>query len=316
MAHDRLQDNVGARAEVGYPGVVLAYEGPVYRPPSEADSLILQATIGCSWNHCTYCAMYRHKVYRERPLSEVLREVETVAHGVASGELGEVRRVFVGDGDALNLPMDSWRGLLEGLRAAFPRLTRVSCYATARNLLEKSVEELTELREGGLRLLYIGPESGDDATLKAIAKGATFADHVEGARRARAAGLHQSLIFLLGAAGIERSLEHARAAGRLTTEMDPRYVSLLTLTVVPQTPLHTLTARGRFQLPQISGLLEEIRAFLLEARPTDAVFRSNHASNYLPLSGRLSRDRTRLLEAVDLALAGEVALRPEWMRGL
>lgn len=303
-------------AALRYSPPVLVYEGPVYRPPSEADSLILQATIGCSWNHCTYCAMYRHKAYRERPLAEVLREVDTVARAVAAGEREEVRRVFIADGDALNLPLDSWRGLLDGLRGAFPRLVRVSCYATARNLLDKSVEELTELRERGLRLLYIGPESGDDVTLKAIAKGASFADHVEGARRARAAGLQQSLIFLLGAGGVERSVEHARGAGRLTTEMDPRYVSLLTLTVVPSTPLHTLTARGRFELPTVSGLLEEIRGFLLEARPTDAVFRSNHVSNYLPLSGRLPRDRARLLEAVDAAQAGELALRPEWMRGL
>lgn len=298
------------------PAPLLTYEGPVYRPPSEADSLILQATVGCSWNHCTYCAMYRHKQYRERPLSEVLREVERVAEAVAAGELAEVRRVFVGDGDALNLPMATWRGLLGGLRAAFPRLTRLSCYATARNLLDKTVDELTELRELGLRLLYIGPESGDDATLRAIAKGASFADHVEGARRAREAGLQQSLIFLLGAAGVERSLEHARGAGRLTTEMDPRYVSLLTLTIVPNTPLQTLSARGRFRLPTVSGFLEEIRAFLLEARPTDAVFRSNHASNHLPLSGRLPRDRQQLLEAVEMAATGELSLRPEWMRGL
>lgn len=295
---------------------MLVYEGPVYRPPSEADSLILQATVGCSWNHCTYCAMYRHKQYRERPLAEVLADIDAVAQAVARGEHPEVRRVFVADGDALNMPMGTWRGLLDGLRRAFPRLSRVSTYATARNLLDKSASELTELRERGLRLLYIGPESGDDKTLKALAKGASFADHVEGARRAHEAGLHQSLIFLLGAGGAERSLEHARAAGRLTTEMDPRYVSLLTLTIVPHTPLATLTKQRRFQLPPVTGLLEEIRAFLLEAQPTGAVFRSNHASNYLPLSGRLPRDRKQLLEAIDLALAGEIALRPEWMRGL
>lgn len=295
---------------------MLVYEGPVYRPPSEADSLILQATIGCSWNRCTYCAMYRHKQYRERPLQDVISEIERVAEAVNRSEIREVRRVFVGDGDALNLPMESWRRLLGALNTAFPRLTRVSCYATARNLLDKTSVELGELRERGLKLLYIGPESGDDATLKAIAKGASFADHVEGARRAREAGLQQSLIFLLGAAGSGRSLEHARAAGRLTTEMDPRYVSLLTLTVVPNTPLHTLTARGRFQVPPVTELLEEIRAFLLAANPKSAVFRSNHASNYLPLSGRLPRDRQLLLEALELAAAGDIPLRPEWMRGL
>jgi radical SAM superfamily enzyme YgiQ (UPF0313 family) len=295
---------------------VLAYEGPVYRPPSEADSLILQASIGCSWNHCTYCAMYRHKRYRERPTDELLAEMALVARAVLHGHLPEVRRVFVADGDALNLPMDSWRSLLDGLAEHFPRLSRISCYATARNLLDKTTEELAELRARGLRLLYIGPESGDDLTLKAIAKGASHDDHVEAARRAREAGLDQSLIFLLGAAGTERGLEHARSSGLLTTRMDPRYVSLLTVTVVQDTPLWKLARQGKYQVPAVPQLLEEIRAFLLEANPSNAVFRSNHASNYLPLSGRLPRDRTQLLQAINRALAGEISLRPEWARGL
>lgn len=295
---------------------MLSYEGPVYRPPSEADSLILQATIGCSWNHCTYCAMYRHKQFRVRPTKELLAEIRQVEAGVAAGIHEEVRRVFVGDGDALAMPMEEWRALLAEIGRAFPRVTRVSCYATARNLLEKSQDDLNELRAAGLKMLYIGPESGDDATLKAIAKGATFAEHAEAARRANAADITQSLIFLLGAAGRDGSLKHAAAAGRLTTAMDPRYVSLLTVTVVPNTPLATLSERGKFQVPTVPGLLEEIRAFLLEAKPTNAVFRSNHASNYLPLSGRLPRDSKRLLESVDAALAGEIAVRPEWARGL
>lgn len=295
---------------------MLKYEGPVYRPPSEADSLILQATIGCSWNHCTYCAMYRHKRFRVRPLDELIGEMEHVAAMVARGKVPPIRRVFVGDGDALVLPLDYFVGLLDGIGRYFPLASRISCYATARNLLERSVEDLASLRERGLRLLYIGPESGDDATLKAIAKGASAADHVEGARRAHQAGIEQSLIFLLGAAGRARSEEHARAAGRLTTQMNPRYVSLLTLTVVPDTPLMQLQQRGAFQLPEIRQLLEEIRFFLLEARPENAVFRSNHASNYLPLSGRLPRDSARLLESIDAALQGQIALRPEWARGL
>ncbi len=295
---------------------ILDYEGPVYRPPSEADSLILQATIGCSWNHCTYCAMYRHKAYRERPLNELLDELRVVAEHVAQGRLEPVRRVFVADGDALQMSTERWVEILEAIRMHLPRVTRISCYATARNLLGKSVEELTTLRELGLRLLYIGPESGDERTLKTIAKGATFADHVEGARRAREAGLSQSLIFLLGVAGAERGEAHARGAGKLTTEMDPRYVSLLTVTVVPQTPLATLTSRGKYTVPEVPDLLREIGWFLEEARPRKCVFRSNHASNYLPLAGQLPRDRDQLLAEVERALRGERALRPEWARGL
>lgn len=295
---------------------ILDYEGPVYRPPSEADSLILQATIGCSWNHCTYCAMYRHKEYRERPLEDLVDELRVVQDHVQQGRLPPVRRVFVGDGDALHMSTDRWVLLLEEVKKHLPRVTRISCYATAQNLLQKSALELSTLRELGLRLLYIGPESGDDQTLKAIAKGATFADHVEGARRATEAKIEQSLIFLLGIAGAERGQEHARAAGRLTTEMDPRYVSLLTVTVVPQTPLFTLTARGKYAVPDVSDLLGEITAFLEEASPTKCVFRSNHASNYLPLSGKLPTDRARLLAEVEEARLGERALRPEWARGL
>lgn len=260
--------------------------------------------------------MYRHKRYQVRPIFELRAEIQRVSEAVAEGRLLPVKRIFVADGDALGMPLDHWKQLLDCISESFPRISRVSCYGTARNLLEKSVEDLRALRERGLRLLYIGPESGDDATLKAIAKGANFADHVEAARRANEAGLHQSLMFLLGVAGRDDSDRHAAGAAQLTTEMDPRYVSLLTLTVVPDTPLFQLQKRKRFELPSLNRLMQEIRKFVETAAPTNAVFRSNHASNYLPLAGRLPRDRARLLGEIDAALAGEVALRPEWRRRL
>jgi radical SAM superfamily enzyme YgiQ (UPF0313 family) len=183
-------------------------------------------------------------------------------------------------------------------------------------LREKSIEELTRLRELGLSLLYIGPETGDDVTLKRIAKGASHADHVAAAERARAAGIRLSAIFLLGVAGMERSREHAEASARLATEMDPAFLSLLTLTVVPETPIARLAERGKFELPAVGRMLEELRSFVALANPTDAVFRTNHASNYLPIGGNLPRDRERILGLVDRALAGGVPLRPEWARGL
>lgn len=290
----------------------MRYEGDIYRPPSEADSFILQATVGCSWNACTYCAMYRAKRFRVRTIDDTLEDIR-----IARETLGErVDKVFVADGDALAMDVDQWEPILEACRDAFPRLRRVSAYATAMNLLEKTPEELRRLRELGLKLLYIGPESGDDVTLKRIAKGADFADHVEAARKAHGAGMKQSVIFLLGAGGKERSTEHASASARLATEMSPRFVSLLTLTVIPDTPIAKLQARGKFELPGISGLLRELRTFIAEACPDDAIFRTNHASNYLPLSGRLPRDRDRLLGVLDAASSGEVPLRPEWSRGL
>ncbi len=290
----------------------MRYEGKIYRPPSEASSLILQATVGCSWNHCTYCGMYRAKTFRVRDLDEVLEDVDTARrlHGC------EVEKVFIADGDGLIMDLDHWEPILEACNAAFPRLRRVSAYATAMNLLEKTPGELQRLRELGLALLYIGPESGDDVTLKRIAKGASFDEHTRAAERAHAAGMKLSAIFLLGAGGVDRSREHAEGSAKLAGAMDPRFLSLLTLTVIPGTPMGQQQERGKFQLPEQHELLAELRTFVAEARPTDAIFRTNHASNYLPLSGRLPRDRERLLGLLDGALAGEIPLRPESIRGL
>jgi len=290
----------------------MRYEGRIYRPPSEADAYILQATIGCSWNHCTYCDMYRDKSFRVRDLDQTLADIR--AAGEAFGP--SVFKVFVADGDALVMDLPHWEAILAACSEAFPRLRRVSAYATAMNLKQKSEEELARLRSLGLTQLYIGPESGDDATSKRIAKGATFADHVEASRRTRAAGIKLSAIFLLGVGGIERSREHAEGTARLITEMDPKFVSLLTLTVVPGTPISKLEASARFELPSVAQMLGELRTVVALASPTDAIFRTNHASNYLPLAGRLPKDRDRIVATIDRALSGGVALRPEWLRGL
>src|SRR3954466_2164532 len=196
----------------------MRYEGKLYRPPSEADADILQATIGCSWNHCTYCDMYRDKTFRVRDLGETLSDLDRAAREFGS----DVEKVFVADGDALVLPMDHWLPILERARALFPRLRRVSAYAMARNVNEKSDAELRTLFEAGLTTLYIGPESGDDATLKRIAKGDDAAAHVEAAQRAHGAGLQLSVIALLGI-GMDRADEHARATADLVTRMDPAF---------------------------------------------------------------------------------------------
>jgi radical SAM superfamily enzyme YgiQ (UPF0313 family) len=256
--------------------------------------------------------MYRDRPYAVRPLEEILADIAAAGRRYA----GEVRHVFVADGDPLGMGVGHWEAILLALATAFPRLRRVGTYATARNLLGKSPGELKRLRELGLALLYIGPESGDDATLKRLAKGTCAAEYVEAARLAREAGMEQSLIFLLGAGGLERSEEHARASGRLATAMDPRFLSTLTLTVVPGTPLARLEEAGRFQLPGIAGLLTELRWFVEEAHPRAAIFRSDHASNHLPIGGRLPRDRAGILAAIEAALAGRRPLRPEWARGL
>ncbi|MCC6645984.1 MAG: radical SAM protein [Polyangiaceae bacterium] len=271
----------------------------------------MQATIGCSWNHCTYCDMYRDKQYRVRDLDEVLRDVDDAgrAHGP------RVDKVFVADGDALGMPMDHWLPLLERVRARLPRVRQVSSYAMARNVGHKSDAELAALADAGLTMLYVGPESGDDVTLRRVAKGDGFAEHVEAAARAHAAGMRLSIIALLGIGG-ERWREHAEQTARLVTEMDPAYFSALTVTVVPGTPLATLRARGKFEVPPVPDLLRELREMIRLARPTRAVFRTNHASNYLPLAGELPADRDRLVALIDGAIEGRVPLRPEGARGL
>lgn len=301
----------------------MRYEGKLYRPPSEAHSYILQATIGCSWNNCTYCDMYREKVFRLRGLDEVLADVAE-----AGRRFGQrVEKVFVADGDALVMPMDHWRAVLPALAAAFPGLRQVSCYAMASNVLAKTPGELEELRRSGLTLVYMGPESGDETTLRRLAKqprpagvarsaAYLYDAHVAASARARAAGIAVSAIFLLGAGGVARTVEHARESARLATDMNPEFLAALTLTVVPGTPIARTASHQGFVLPDAAGLLTELRTFVGEARPADALFRTNHASNYLPLAGRLPRDAGRMVRAIDAALAGNVPLRPEWARGL
>jgi radical SAM superfamily enzyme YgiQ (UPF0313 family) len=287
------------------------YEGKLYRPPSEAYSYIVQATIGCSHNLCTYCDMYRDKRFRVRDLEEVLQDIEQAGRIYPAAE-----KIFVADGDALVMDVDRWHAILAACGDAFPGLRRVSCYATAENVLEKTAEELCALRDAGLEMLYIGPESGDDVTLKRIVKGGTFADHVEAARRAHEAGMRISVIVLLGAGGVDRSAEHARETARLVTEMDPEYVGALTLTVIPGTPQARMVEKGRFELPDVPRLLGEMRTLVELAEPTRTVFRTNHASSYLPIAGELPRDRERILAAIDLALGGAIPLKPEYLRGL
>jgi radical SAM superfamily enzyme YgiQ (UPF0313 family) len=256
--------------------------------------------------------MYRDKQFRVRALDQTLEDLDTVA--AVAGD--RIRKLFVADGDALVLDRDHWLPILDMATDGFPNLKRISCYATAGNVIDKGLPALEELCAHGLSRLYIGPESGDEKTLKRIAKGATFDDHVVAAQMARAAGMEVSAIFLLGAGGVERTVQHAEASARLATKMDPHFLAALTLTVVPGTPQAKLEAAGRFQLPDKPALLQELRTFVHGAKPTDALFRTNHASNYLPLGGRLPGDGARIVATIDAAMAGQVPLRPEWSRGL
>ena len=286
---------------------------PVFRPPSEAYSLILQLTLGCSWNRCTYCAMYRSKSYRVRPLEDVLEEIRSAAEDAAG-----VRRVFLADGDALAAPFDVLRAVLEEIRLRLPSVNRVGIYGDSRSILALEPEELDQLRRLGLGIIYFGPESGDGETLRRIRKGATVERQVEAARRVRAAGLKLSMMILLGVAGRERSEEHARASGIFIVETQPNYAAALTLTPVEGTELYEAVGRGDFELPDRWGMLRELRWMLEEMDGYHGLFHANHASNYLPLKLRMPKDREAALEMIDklLRTRDEALLRPEWARGL
>jgi radical SAM superfamily enzyme YgiQ (UPF0313 family) len=255
--------------------------------------------------------MYRDKEFRVRDFEEL---VEDIAE--AAGLYLPVKKVFVADGDPLVMDTDLWLRILGRLSNSLPELRRVSTYATAKNILEKSHSDLVALREAGLTLLYIGPESGDSVTLKRIVKGGSFEEHAEAARKAHAAGIKISVIMLLGAGGTDRTEEHAHETARLVTEMDPEFLSALTLTIIPGTPIHRMMEKGKFELPSVPDLLEEMRTIVAESNPTSAIFRTNHASNYLPIEGRLPRDRDKIVTTIDSALRGEIPLRPEYWRGL
>ena len=289
----------------------MRYLGPVYRPPSEADSYLLQVTVGCSHNECTYCAMYRHKTFSARPLDRVLEDVAE-----AGRRFPDTRRVFLLDGDAMTLSTARLLPVLEALDRAFPALQRVGSYVNAVSVLRKSDDELRLLRERKLGIGYLGLETGDPVTAERIVKGASVEEQVEAVRRAQAAGIKMSVMVLLGMGGRERSRVHAEETAKALSAMDPRYVSCLCVTPVPGTPLFDDVARGAFEPATPEQTLEELRTIVEKVELTGAVFRSNHASNYLPIGGRLPADRDRLLAAVDAALEGEIPLVPEEFRAL
>jgi radical SAM superfamily enzyme YgiQ (UPF0313 family) len=290
------------------------YKGSVIRPPSEASSLILQVTYGCSNNSCDFCVTYLDKPFAVRPPDEVEEDIVGLPESVKR----HTRRVFLADGDALALSRRRLLEILELLRRELPRLERVSCYANARNLLKKDSDDLRAIREGGLELLYLGLESGDDHTLADIHKGVTAAQQVEGCRKARHAGLALSITAILGLAGLERSLEHGRATGEALSAIDPEYIGVLSLMVEPGTRMEARVRSGEFEVPGPMPMLRELREIIAHTDVTDSLFRSNHASNYLPVGGRLPRDKAAMLAALDQVLAapGVARLKPESWRAL
>jgi radical SAM superfamily enzyme YgiQ (UPF0313 family) len=289
----------------------MEYEGTIIRPPSEAGSILLQVTFGCSYNKCTFCGAYKGTRFRIKERRRVESDLDFAARYCR-----RQTRVFFTDGDALILPQERLRDLLVEIRRRLPWVKGVSTYANARGLRRKTPAELKELRELGLHRIYMGLESGHDPTLKAIRKGVDAQRMIAAARAVRDAGLFLSVTVLIGIAGEHDSLTHAAETGRVLTSMAPNQVAALMLIIVPDTPLYAAAASGDFRLPTREGLLIELRTVVENIHLERVQFHANHASNYLPLRGRLARDRDAIIGLIDRAIAGRMDLVPESMRRL
>jgi radical SAM superfamily enzyme YgiQ (UPF0313 family) len=287
------------------------YEGNCIRPPSEAYSILLQVTAGCSHNKCTFCGTYKDKRFRIKDDQTILGDIL-----FASKYMKRQDRVFLMDGDALIIPQKRLMWILERIKEHLPWVRRVGAYANAKSIGMKTLEELKALKENGLGILYLGVETGDEALLKKIRKGTSAQNLIDMGRKVREAGIKLSVTVLLGIAGRERSLEHARATGDLLTRMDPNYVGALTVMLIPGTPLHDEYQNGTFELLSEQELLLELREMIAHTQLSRGLFFSNHASNYLPIKARLPKGKQEALDQIDSALRGEIGLRPEWMRAL
>lgn len=295
---------------------MLDYDMPLWRPPSEGNNLIIQATLGCSFNRCSFCAMYREKEYTARRLSDVFTDIDR-----AAALWPDAHRVFLADGDALARETDDLIAILEHLAARLPALQRVSSYALPANLLKKSEAELARLRAAGLKLIYYGIESGSAEILKRITKGATPDAMAEGLEKAFAAGLKVSATMILGLGGRTRADEHIAGTAALVNRVPPTYLSTLQLGLVPERRADFINrferAGGTFEEQDDAGMLAEQTSLIEQLAPhRPVIFRSNHASNALPLAGTLPKDRDALLDVLGMARAGTVPTRPQYIRGL
>lgn len=287
------------------------YEGMIIRPPSEANSILLQVTVGCSRNKCTFCGTYRGERFRIKPDEVIMQDIEFAARNCR-----RQRRVFLCDGDALIIPQKRLLQILVEIEKRLPWVTRVGVYANAKSLAMKTAEELAVLRAHGLGIAYMGLETGDDVTLKNINKGADSEKMIRMGRKVRAAGIKLSVTVLLGIAGRERSADHARETGRVLSAIDPEYVGALSLMLIPGTELYDAHTAGRFELIEPAEMLAELRTMLAHTQLSRGLFHANHASNYLPIKARLPRDKQEVLALIDNALAGRVSLKPEYLRAL
>lgn len=287
------------------------YEGNIIRPPSEAGSILLQVTVGCSRNKCTFCGAYKGERFRIKKDPVIMEDI-----AFAAAHCQRQRRVFLCDGDALIIPQKKLLHILQQIKRQLPWVTRVGAYANCKSLKMKTLDDLETLKAHGLGILYMGLETGDDITLKKINKGATSKEMIQMGQKAKAAGIKLSITVLLGIAGPSRSDIHARETGRVLTAIDPEYVGALTLMLIPGTPMYRDFKNGEFFLPEPEDMLKELKTMIDATELSKGLFHANHASNYLPIKARLPKDKQKTLCLIDEALTGKIALKPEFLRAL
>lgn len=291
----------------------MKYDGSIIRPPSEAASLLLQVTVGCSHNKCAFCAAYKVKRFRIKSFEEIEEDIlEAVRYR------GRFDRVFLCDGDALIIPQKRLVEILQSIKKNLPWVVRIGTYANAKSILKKTPEDLKELKELGLGIVYLGVETGNEEILKKVQKGVGAEKMIAAGRRIKESGIELSVTILLGIGGREKSNEHACDTAKLLTAIDPDYVGALTVMVVPGTPLYEELQAGRLVLPDTFGFIQELGMIIAQSNFTDCFFTSNHASNYLPIRARMPQEKEKTLEKISSVIkSGDHGkLRPEYMRGL
>lgn len=289
----------------------MKYEGIVYRPPSEAYSLIVQVTIGCNQNHCAFCSMYKTKQFRIRSTDEIIDDFME-----AREMYPKIEKIFLADGDALICPVQDLEMILKLIRKKFPECRQVTCYASPKSILLKKTDELKRLCQLGLSMVYMGLESGSDKVLEYMKKGADSKEMIKAAEKIHNAGIRLSVTAISGLGGKKWWKEHAVETGKVLSEMKPEYAGLLTLMIEEGVPLEQEIKSGRFQLMNPYEILIETREMLEHMDCPGCIFRSNHASNYISLRGTLNKDKEKLIKQLDQAVSGSAHLKSEWMRML
>lgn len=289
----------------------MRYEGTVYRPPSEAYSLIIQVTIGCSHNKCTFCSMYKDKKFRKRNINEIIEDLNG-----ARKHYTNVKKIFLADGNALALKTEYLKKVLLKIKELFPECERVGIYAAPKDILRKPMDELMELNRLGLGIAYLGVESGSDEILRTIKKGVDSKEMIEAGKKVMDSGIKLSITLISGLGGKERLMEHALESARVINEIDPHYLGLLTLLLDSKAEMYGEVEAGKLRLLSPREVMEETRELIKNLKLRDCVFRSNHASNYLALAGNLTADRDRLLREINDALNEDYDFKDEYFRRL